>query len=168
MISAETYQQLKSSARSSPATRLSVAKFRADLPGLQILTACGGLFRLHDATGKLLWSKELPALGLRGAPVNWSGRPEELALYSMLSGAGLLDGQGNIVVEAPANGPSLCSDVAPAYCADGRDAILAWDSKELAIYVPDDELKTTGYKPVRPNRENHSAYAARLSLPPGW
>jgi rhamnogalacturonan endolyase len=154
--------------RSAPATRLSIAKFRADLSGLQILTVHGGLFRLHDATGKLLWSKELPPLGVSGTPVNWSGRAEEIFLYAMLPGAGLLDGHGQCVVEAPDSGPSLYADVAHAYCADGRDAVLAWDGNELAIYVPDDALTTPVYKPTRPNRENVSTHAARLSLPPNW
>ena len=154
--------------RSGPATRLSIAKFRADIPGLQILTVSGGLFRLHDATGKLVWSKELLPLGPSGTPVNWTGRSDEFFLYAMAPGAGLLDGHGNLAVEAPAAGPSHCCDVAPAYCADGRDAILAWNENELAIYVPEDALSAPAYKPIRPNRENYSTHAARLSLPPGW
>ncbi|MCZ7646050.1 MAG: hypothetical protein M5U26_12315 [Planctomycetota bacterium] len=159
------------------AQRMGIAKFRADLPGLQIasVTFWGnpGIFRLHDATGKLLWSKELPVAGGLAAPVNWTGREEELMLYSLAPGAGLLDGHGELCVEAPPDGPHACFDTTPLFMSDGRDALLAWDRETLAVHVPADaplkgKRAKQVYRPSRPDPENRSNYQAYVSLPPGW
>lgn len=157
--------------------RMGIAKFRADLPGLQIATVTfwgnPGIFRLHDATGKLLWSKEWPVCGGLAAPVNWSGRAEELMLYSMEPGAGLLDGHGELCVEAPREGPHACFDVSDAFMKDGRDSLLAWDRERLRVYVPSDApLKGARakavYRPKRSYASGRSNYQAYVSLPPGW
>ncbi|MBE7463237.1 MAG: hypothetical protein HS116_07020 [Planctomycetes bacterium] len=157
--------------------RLGVAKFRADLPGLQFATVTfwgnPGIFSLHDATGKNLWSKELPVAGGLAAPVNWTGRSEELLLYSMQPGAGLLNGHGDLCVEAPSSGPHACFDTCGAFGSDGRDALIAWDRESLAVYVPSDApLKGARaknvYRPQRSDGQNKSNYQAYVSLPPGW
>ena len=159
------------------AQRLGIAKFRADLPGLQLATVTywgnPGIFRLHDATGKMLWSKELPVLGGLAAPVNWTGRPEELLLYSLAPGGGLLDGHGELCVEAPAEGPSACFESTPYFSTDGRDSLLAWDRDALVVYLPSDApLKGAKaravYRPTRPGLACRSNYQAGVSLPPGW
>ena len=159
--------------RRGSVSRLSIAKFRADLPGLQIASSTfwggPGLLNLHDATGKLLWSRELADAGVLAAPVNWTGQPEELMLCSMTPGSGLFDGHGNLVVDAPENGPYTCYDTSTEFSSDGRDAVLAWDQDNLAVYLPEDvPVKGNVYKPKRPGIENSSNYRAYVSVPPGW
>jgi hypothetical protein len=153
--------------------RLAVAKFRSDLPGLQIITVTAerapGIVRMHDACGRALWTRELPLNGTSATPVNWTGREEELLLYSMAPGLGLLDGHGEIVVESPEDNARPFFDVTNALSVDGRDAVIAWNSNELAVYTPDNSpLKTPAYHPVRPAPENASTYRAQVSLPPEW
>lgn len=154
------------------AARLGIARYRADLPGLQVavggLWNTPGLFSLFDASGKRLWSRELDAPGAMAIPVNWTGRAEELLLYSMSPGAGLLDGHGDTVVEAPGRGPCTFFDVSPVLSADGRDRIVAWNRDELAVYKPGDTVDSNVYKPTRPAAENTSTWQAHTSLPPGW
>jgi rhamnogalacturonan endolyase len=152
--------------------RLALAKFRSDVPGLQIATITSegspGIVRLHDACGRLLWTRELSGAGATGTPINWTGRSEELMLYSMASGLGLLDGHGDVVVEAPADSARPFVDVSSALSTDGRDAVIAWNTRELAVYVADDALKSPAHKPIRPTPENASNYRAQVSLPPEW
>jgi len=159
------------------AQRLGIGKFRADLPGLQLATVTywgnPGIFRLHDATGKLLWSKEYPVRGGLAAPVNWTGQPEELMLYTLAPGGGLLDGHGEIAVEAPGKGPHLFFDTTTELTLDGRDSLIAFDHQELALYVPADaplkgDAAKNMYRPARPGPGNRSNYQAYVSLPPGW
>lgn len=160
--------------------RMAVARFRSDRAGLQVATVTGGkhpgIVRLHDAVGRTLWTRELPLPG--GAPgmavpVNWAGRDEELLLYALAPGTGLLNGQGEWAVEAPAQGPCAYADIVEGYVADGRDGLAAWDARKLAIYVPEDapakgRRKRSVYRPVRPGRENGGQDQARVSLPPDW
>ena len=80
---------------------------------------------------------------------------------------------GDLVVEAPADGPHACFDVTSWFSEDGRDALIAWDRDTLAVYLPDDgpffgDKKKNIYKPVRPSASNKSNYQAYVSLPPGW
>lgn len=160
--------------------RMAVARFRSDRAGLQVATVTGGehpgIARLHDAVGRTLWTRELPLPG--GAPgvavpVNWAGRDEELLLYALAPGTGLLNGRGEWAVEAPAQGPCAYADIVEGYVADGRDGLAAWDARKLAIYLPVDapakgRRKRSVYRPVRPGRENRGQDQARISLPPEW
>ena len=155
------------------ASRLAIAKFRAQLQGLQIATLTSGgypgILRLFDASMKLLWSKELRLSSGPLIPVNWSGRPEEVLLYSMAPSAGLLDGQGDGVVETPDSGPCEFYDTTDQLGLDGRDSVLAWDQTSLAVYVPENApLNGKIYRPSRSGIENSSSYRARVSLPVGW
>ena len=152
----------------SPAAHISIAKFRADLPGLQLATVGeGGLVALYDATLKRLWSKDFGAAAT-STPVNWTGGREELLLCGFPRGGGLFDGHGEQVAEIPDNVSAPWADATTAFSRDGRDAIAAWDEQTLSLYVPDDTLTVDAYKPSRPTSRSSSNYAARLSLPPEW
>jgi hypothetical protein len=146
-----------------PVEKLACAKLRADLPGLQFVASGAGLLRMYDAGGRRVWSREGDASALQ--PVNWTGAENELVLLSMAAGSGLIDGAGDLVVSAPESGPSANCRVSRLFSVDGRDAILAWDSNELAVYVPDGAAPANVYKPQRPGAVNVSVHAARVSLP---
>ncbi|HYF50357.1 MAG TPA: hypothetical protein VEJ63_13185 [Planctomycetota bacterium] len=155
------------------ATRLSVAKFRSDLPGLQIAVVSGwnsaGELALYDASGRQLWARSLPPEGVLGQPVNWTGQPEELILASLAPGLGLFNGFGDCVVDAPGSAGYTCFDTTAAFCVDGRDGVIAWNNNELAVFVPDDAPRSSDvYKPQRPGAENASNFRAVVSLPPNW
>jgi len=158
------------------AARLGVAKFRSDLPGLQIAVVNGwnsaGGLSLYDASGRQLWTRSLAPEGVLGLPVNWTGAAEELIMASLAPGLGLFNGLGDLVVDAPEGEKGAkysCFDTSPAFCADGRDAIIAWNAQELAVFVPEDAPKSGDvYKPRRPSPENASNFRAAVSLPPNW
>ncbi len=123
---------------------MTAGKFRADLPGLQFAakTHLPNSFQitLLDSELNTIWMREFSGFGASGCltPINWNGKPEALLLFAVDEGHGLLDGYGDLVVEIPENGSGgygYCS-VIKGYCPDGRDAIAAWNSEELAIYVP--------------------------------
>jgi hypothetical protein len=149
-----------------PASRLSIAKFRADLPGLQASTVSdSGTVALYDASGKLLWTREFFSTRVPGLPVNWTGKPEEL----LLTDSGLIDGRGDLLVEYPAPSSAPWVDTTSLLSADGRDSIIAWDEQSLRVYVSENTpLSGALYKPVRPGAENSSCHRARISAPPGW
>ncbi len=149
----------------SPASHISIAKFRADLPGLQLATVGeGGLVALYDATLKRLWSKDIAGIDTSSVPVNWVGGSEEL----LHCDGALFDGHGDRVGEIPGASATPFTDVTPAFGTDGRDAIAAWNEQTLSIYVPDDTLAAAAYKPSRPTIRCSSHHAARISLPPEW
>jgi hypothetical protein len=147
-----------------PASRLSIAKFRADLPGIQLATVSDtGTFALYDASGKQLWVREFFSPSNLGLPVNWTGRGEEFLLTS----TGLIDGRGDALVEFPAPLTAPWADTSSVLSSDGRDSILTWDEQTLNVYVPDNApLSGDAYKPLRPGNENSSVHRARVSLPP--
>ena len=123
--------------RSCAPESISSGKFRSDLPGIQFAATGDPSVTLFDANMHKIWSREFDARDGGARAVNWTGKPENLMLISMGLNCGLIDGYGDIVVEAPEAGPEDHCDVIKGYCADGRDAIAAWNSDELAIYVPD-------------------------------
>ena len=154
-----------------PAFRIGIAKFRADLPGLQLLTTGhGGALRLYDASLKQLWSKDFGPAPASAFPVNWTGKAEELILYA----GGLIDGHGDRVVEAlhssgsgGANGPPW-TGTSDAFSSGGRDSILLWDEQTLSVYVPNDAPAAPLYQPRRVGNRSTSSAAAQVSLPPDW
>ena len=116
---------------------VSASKFRSDLPGDQLATSGKHSVTLYDANIHTIWSREYAAHDGGAQAVNWTGKLEKLMLLSMHSNCGLIDGYGDIVVESPPDSPKEYCDVIKGYCPDGRDAIAAWNSDELAIYVPE-------------------------------
>ena len=153
------------------AQRLSAARFREDLAGLQfyVVTYWGhaGIVTLHDCRGRRVLEFEPTTLGAVLNPVNWTGGAEELAL---LTGdartGGLVDGRGRRAVVFPDDGhPDLCAE-ALDLTGDARDELVVWDMARLWIYTQDrpPEGKRL-YRPIRYPHYNASNYRAEISLP---
>ena len=154
------------------AQRITVAKFREDLPGLQfyVTTYWGnpGIISFHDCQGERLFSLEPTATGSIMNPVNWTGEPTELALMSgSVRHGGMLDGYGRRVVVFPDDGhPDLACESVDV-TGDARDEIVVWDRERLWIYTQDRPFG--GKEPYTPRRFPHynaSNYRGEMSLPP--
>lgn len=151
----------------------SIAKFRADLPGLQTVTinfwGNQGIVTFFDADGKPYLDFEPAQHGSMMLPLNWKGDGQE---YWILSPnptfGGAFDGWGRRVLRFPADGhPDLCVAVLDM-TGDCRDEIIVWDPWEMWIYTQSDGPKSGRlYRPRRNPLYNESNYQATVSLP-GW
>lgn len=153
------------------AQRLSAARFRDDLPGLQfyVVTYWGhaGIVTLHDCRGRRVLEFEPAALGTVLSPVNWTGGAAELALLSGdVRTGGLVDGFGCRAVVFPDDGhPDLCAE-ALDLAGDPRDELVVWDMERLWIYTQDRPPEGGRvYRPIRYPHYNASNYRAEISLP---
>lgn len=152
---------------------MTVAKLRADLPGLQIATINfwknPGILTVFDAEGNLLTQAEPHHCGSMILPVNWRGDGQE---YLLLSGdvkqGGMLDGALRRAVMFPDDGhPDLAAMVLDV-TGDARDEILLWNQEQVWIYTQDRPAPEGKlYRPVRNPLYNDSNYRAQVSLP-GW
>jgi hypothetical protein len=151
--------------------RLTVAKVRGDVPGLQIITKTfwgnPDIICIYDAKGRMLQSTELTGGGAVLSPVNWRGGGEELLLTSgSLRLGGLVDGHLRTVVAFPDDGhPTLCAE-ALDLTGDARDEIALWDLDSMWIYTQDQP--PSGDVVSRPLRQPHysmSDYRAEISVP---
>ena len=151
--------------------RLTAARVREDVPGLQIITKTfwgnPDIICLYDAKGRRLESIELTGGGAVLSPVNWRGDGTELLLTSgSLRLGGLLDGRLRRVVSFPDDGhPTLCAE-ALDLTGDPRDEIILWDLDSMWIYTqdappPDGPI----YRPRRQPHYNMSDYRAEISIP---
>jgi hypothetical protein len=155
------------------AQRLSAAKFRKDIDGLQfyVVTFWGhaGIISLHDCRGNVLLEFEPTTTGSVLNPVNWTGDGVEFALISgSRAHGGMIDGHGRRAVVFPDDGhPQLCAE-ALNLTGDARDEVVLWDNRSMWIYTQDRPAETKRvYKPVRYPHWNASNYRAEISLP-GW
>ena len=151
--------------------RVSVAKYRPDVPGLQyyVVTYWGnaGIIVLFDAAGRRLHSLEPTSLGNVLSPVNWTGDGTEYALLNpSVRHGGLLDGWGRRVVLLPEDGhPDLCAE-ALDLTGDPRDELVVWDMDRIFIYTQDRPFRGQQiYAPIRLPHHNMSNYRADESLP---
>jgi rhamnogalacturonan endolyase len=151
--------------------RVSVAKYRPDVPGLQyyVVTYWGnaGIIVCYDAKGRRLHSLEPASLGNVLSPVNWTGDGQELALLNpSVRHGGLLDGWGRRVVLLPDDGhPDLCAE-ALDLTGDARDELVVWDRDRIFIYTQDRPFRGERiYAPIRLPHHNMSNYRADESLP---
>ena len=151
----------------------SIAKFRPDVPGLQLITVNywknPGIVTLFDWDGNLLAQDEPIHTGSPLLPVNWRGDGQEFALLSgNVREGGLIDGHLRRVVMFPDDGhPDLAAYTADL-TGDPRDEIVLWDQERVWIYTQDRPF--TGqkiYKPERSPDYNESNYRTTVSLP-GW
>jgi len=151
--------------------RLTAARVRDDVPGLQIATKTfwgnPDIICLYDAEGRLLESIELSGGGAVLSPVNWRGDGLDLLLTSgSLRRGGMLDGRLRPVVTFPDDGhPVLCAE-AIDLTGDARDEIVLWDLDRIWIYTQD-RPAPVGRVP-RPRRQPHynmSDYRAEISVP---
>ncbi len=149
----------------------SIAKYREDIPGLQLLTINywrnPGILTLIDAQGNILKQAEPIHSGSPLLPVNWRGDGIE---YSLLSGnareGGMIDGQFRRVVMFPDDGhPDLASMTADL-TGDARDEIILWDQQRIWIYTQDQPFKGKRiYAPIRNPDFNESNYRTTVSMP---
>ena len=155
------------------AQNLTIANFRDDLPGLEILSmnfwGNQGIVHLYDLNGDIYHDFEPCQYGSLCLPVNWTGRSEEFFLLTPNpEDGGLFDGHGRRVVRFPADGhPDMCNAVLDL-TGDGRDEIVVWDPYELWIYTQADGPRPGRiYKPRRNPLWTESNYRATISEP-GW
>lgn len=153
------------------AQRLSAAKFREDLPGLQFYVStywgCAGILTLHDCKGRRILEFEPEATGSVLNPVNWAGDGTELALLSgSREHGGLVDGSGRRVVLFPDDGhPEMCGEAVDLR-GDSRDEVVLWDMERMWVYTQDAPFEGDRiYRPVRYPHYNASNYRAEISLP---
>lgn len=120
----------------------SIAKYRKDLPGMQVL--CGtrhngyGILALVDSQGNVLhrWQPDFRSQG--GYPINWKGDGEEyLALYSTPEAMGVWDAWGRMVVAPPAEvaGGAMLQPQ-PLVAGESRDSLAFLVGNEILIYAP--------------------------------
>ncbi len=149
----------------------SVAKFRPDLPGLQLMCVNfwrnPGIVTLFDHDGRLLEQAEPIHSGSPMLPVNWRGDGQEFVLLSAsVKEGGMIDGRLRRVVAFPDDGhPDLACN-ALNLTADQRDEIVVWDSQRVWIYTQDRPF--TGARIYAPRRNpdyNESNYRVNVSLP---
>jgi hypothetical protein len=158
--------------RTGHVQRLTVARVREDVPGLQIITKTfwgnPDIICAYDCHGHMLATRELTGGGAVLSPVNWRGDGVELLLTSgSLRLGGLLDGQLRPVVRFPDDGhPTLCAE-AVDLMGDARDEIVLWDLDRIWIYTEDAPPPTGGpsYRPRRQPHYNMSNYRAEVSVP---
>jgi rhamnogalacturonan endolyase len=148
-----------------------IARYRGDLPGLQLLTVNywrnPGILSLFDHDGNLLKQEEPIHSGSPLLPVNWRGDGQELAMLSgHPSEGGLIDGELRRVVMFPEDGhPDLAYAVADL-TGDPRDEIVLWDTERIWIYTQDQPFEGRRiYAPVRNPEANESNYRTTVSLP---
>ena len=153
------------------AQRLSAAKFREDLDGLQFYVVTywnqPGIISLHACDGTKLFCFEPTSLGNILNPVNWTGTGSELALLSgSVKHGGMIDGHGRRVVVFPDDGhPEVCAE-SLNLTGDPRSEVALWDWNALWIYTQDAPFKGDRiYDPIRPPHYNNSNYRGESSLP---
>jgi len=151
----------------------SVAKYRMDVPGLQLITINfwrnPGIVSLFDADGNLLGQSEPVHHASPMLPVNWRGDGQEFSMLSAnITEGGMIDGHFRRVVMFPDDGhPDLAYNVMNL-TGDERDEIVVWDTKQVWIYTQDRPF--TGnriYAPIRNPDFNESNYRTTVSMP-GW
>ena len=151
---------------------LTVADFRPDLPGLEIVAANfwknQGLIHILDSSGNVLMDLEpRPEHGSSIIPVFWSGDGSELFMIGPdpIHG-GLWDGYGRRAVRLPADGHPTKAYDSLDLTGDHRDELIVWDSQEIWIYTQ--STSTPNNMKARPERNslsNDSNYRARVSVP---
>lgn len=140
------------------AQRLSAARYRLDLPGLQFyaITFWGNpsIIVSYDGAGRRLHSFQPTSTGHVLNPVNWTGDGTEYALMNAnVRHGGLLDGWGRVVVTLPDDGhPDTCCE-ALNLTGDPRDELMVWDHQRLFIYSQDRPFR--GERIYRPRRRPH-------------
>ena len=149
----------------------SVAKYRADLPGLQYISVNfwrnPGIVTLFDWDGNILAQEEPIHSGSPMLPVNWRGDGQEFCLLSANPGeGGMIDGHLRRVVMFPDDGhPDLAANVLDV-TGDARDEILVWDQERVWIYTQDRPFAGRKiYAPIRNPDYNESNYRTNVSLP---
>lgn len=150
---------------------ISVANFRNDLEGLEVLTmnywGNQGIAHVFNSDCELIHSFNPCNHGSVILPVNWNGSGEEFFVLSAnVARGGLYDVLGRCVLQFPADGhPDMCFLVQDL-TGDPRDEIIVWDPFELWIYTQSDSPRPEKiYAPRRNPTYNMSNYRATVSYP---
>ncbi len=149
----------------------SVAKYRDDVPGLQLMTINywrnPGIISLFDADGNLIVQEEPIHSGSPVLPVNWRGDGVEFAMLSPHpTEGGLVDGKLRRVVMLPDDGHPNLAYAVLNLTGDERDELVVWDTEQIWIYTQDRPF--TGkriYAPIRNPEYNESNYRTTASFP---
>jgi hypothetical protein len=149
----------------------SVAKYRADLAGLQYMNVNfwnnPGIVTLFDWEGNIVAQEEPIHSGSPLLPVNWRGDGQEFALLSgNVKEGGMIDGHLRRVVTFPDDGhPDLCCAVADM-TGDARDEVILWDQERVWIYTQDRPFEGQHlYAPRCNPLYNDSNYRTAVALP---
>lgn len=151
------------------AQRISIGKYRPELPGLQICVTNfwghQGIVYLYDGHGQPLWEVEDGDNGNVITPVNWKGDGSDLILTHAGPRGGLMDGERRIAVRFPEDGhPTLCAE-ALDLTGDARDELVVWDQHEMCIYTQDDQPLENVYQPIHYAHYNASNYRGEFHYP---
>jgi rhamnogalacturonan endolyase len=170
-LMADRHGEILKHVRIGHAQSPSVARFRPDLPGVQLMTVNfwrnPGIVTLFDHDGNILAQEEPIHTGSPLLPVNWRGDGQEFAL---LSGnpreGGMIDGRLRRVVMFPDDGhPDLAAYVINL-TGDARDEIVLWDQEQVWVYTQDRPFAGEKiYAPLRSPDYNESNYRTTVSLP---
>ncbi len=149
----------------------SIADYRKDVPGLEMLTINfwknPGIVTVFDWEGNIVEQAEPIHTGSPVLPVNWRGDGTE---FAMLSGnvheGGMLDGHLRRVVMFPDDGHPDYAFTVLNVTGDQRDEIILWDQEEVWIYTQDQPFEGGKiYAPERNPEYNESNYRTTVSLP---
>ena len=148
------------------AQRISVAKYKDDIDGLQIMTTTfwgsDGIIAIFDHNGNKLKEFEQRSNGNLITPVNYDGKHVLSLLNSSMDG-GLINGDLEKVVIFPNDGhPTLTCEVYDID-DDGIDEIICFDEKEMWIYKSKSYI--TGHKYNKYPDNGYSNYRGEYLIP---
>ena len=148
------------------AQRISVAKYKDDIDGLQIMTTTfggsDGIIAIFDHNGNKLKEFEQRSNGNLITPVNYDGKHVLSLLNSSIDG-GLINGDLEKVVIFPNDGhPTLTCEVYDID-NDGIDEIICFDEKEMWIYKSKSYI--TGHKYNKYPDNGYSNYRGEYLIP---
>jgi rhamnogalacturonan endolyase len=149
----------------------SVAKYREDVPGLQLMNINfwknPGLITIFDWDGNIVIQEEPIHSGSPILPVNWRGDGLEYAMLSShTSKGGMVDGHLRRVVMFPDDGHPDTAFAVMNLTGDPRDEIVVWNTEEVWIYTQDTPFVGEKiYAPERNPEYNESNYRTTVSTP---
>ncbi|MDX2019728.1 MAG: hypothetical protein SF187_05760 [Deltaproteobacteria bacterium] len=173
LLLGDTAGNVKVHHRIGHAQSASVANYRDDLPGLEIVVSDfwgnQGIILIFDAQGRLIKQFEPMQAGSPVVPINWSGGKEELfALAADVNEGGLFDGHGERAVRFPADGHPDQTFAVADLTGDARDEILVWDPSAVWIYTQDQPAAGPVERRRRSDELNQSNYQIVVSVPKSY
>lgn len=154
---------------------LSAARYVRDVPGIQVLAGTRhrayGIFVLYDGRGNRLHRWQPDMLNQNGIPVNWRGDGEELLhLSSPLSGHGLFDWRGRLVVPFPEELARLEVGSVVVHPAgdDPRDRLIGVGEEDIVVWGPGAPLPADRRRIYNPRREYWRGRTIGVISFPGW
>lgn len=148
------------------AQRISVAKYKEEVEGLQIIATAfwgsDGIIAIYDCHGNILSQMEQRSNGNVITPVNYDGK-HILCLLNASEDGGLMNGELEKVVAFPKDGhPTLCCEVYDID-EDGIDEIICFDQQQMWIYKASSYQTSVSY--IKYPDEGFSNYRGEFLLP---